>query len=736
MAVPVGAAGSGGEAGSASGGSLRLQLLGPLRMWRGDVELDAGPPQQALLLALLLARAGRPISTSRLVELIWEDAPASAVNLIHKYIGTLRRLLEPTVPIRGTGSHLQRRGNGYLFVAGNAMLDLAVFRELVQDAETALTQHRPEAPDRYVEALGLWQGSAGDGLTHGPAAISIFAGLHDEFYAACVAAADLAESLGRPERVLPSLRLAASMAPLHELVHARLVSTLRAAGQQAQALDVFRTARTCLADELGIDPGPALRAAHQRVLVGGTAPAAGARPLVRPRAPWQAAAPSGRRPAGGLVGRAEELAVLRQAVRSALDGGRGFVIVDGEPGVGKTRLLEEIAAEAGQRGAFVVWGRCLEGAGTPSMWPWVKAIGTVLDALPAETRDRWQAGVIGGLLRRRDDDLVAPAMLDGGRFRLFEEVVAVFREASALWRTLLVIDDLQWADDASLHLFSHLADQLPEGTMIVGALRDRAPAPGTDLSRMLAAASRVSGHRRVHLGPLSPPEVAELVRGETGRLPGPGAARGIHARTAGNPFFVRELSRLPACQGPLTEDAVALTEVPSTVHDVVRDRMTGLGADTRDLLRIAALIGREVHLNLLARAAGLDVRACLDHLEPLEALGLMESALEDPCAYRFAHDLVRQSVAETIPRRRAAQLHLDVAEALERAEPGDDSVAERLAYHLWAAGPLADPARTVRAQVLAGRRAAAKSAFDAAERDLRMAARNPANSRSTTDHRA
>ncbi|WP_346109060.1 hypothetical protein [Nonomuraea maheshkhaliensis] len=99
--------------------------------------------------------------------------------------------------------------------------------------------------------------------------------------------------------------------------------------------------------------------------------------------------------------------------------------------------------------------------------------------------------------------------------------MAAVGEASALRPTLLVIDDLQWADVTSLQLFGHLAARLPARTMVVGALRDRAPLPGTELSRMLAAVSRVSGQRRVHLGPLSPAEVAELVRGETGRTPGP-----------------------------------------------------------------------------------------------------------------------------------------------------------------------------------------------------------------------
>ena len=148
--------------------SIRLQILGPLRVWRDGVELGSGPRQQAYLLALLLAREGRPISTADLVDMIWGDrAPASAMNVIHKYVGALRRLLEPALPSRGAGSYLLRRGNGYLCAAGPGALDLVDFRSLVTAARVqAEERHHQPALDLYVEALGLWRGPAGDGMVH------------------------------------------------------------------------------------------------------------------------------------------------------------------------------------------------------------------------------------------------------------------------------------------------------------------------------------------------------------------------------------------------------------------------------------------------------------------------------------------------------------------------------------------------------------------------------------------
>ncbi|BCB76553.1 hypothetical protein GCM10022251_22650 [Phytohabitans flavus] len=698
-----------------SGADLYLQVLGPLRVWRDGVELDTGPPQQAHLLALLVASVGKPVGTSELIDLIWgDDAPASALNILQKYVGRLRRLLEPALPARGPGSYLQRRGSGYVFAAGPGMLDVVTFQEHVEAAKARLAEQRLDAAlDCYVQSLGLWHGSAGEGLSH-TTATSVFAALDGVFFDACVEAAELAVSRGQAERVLPPLQLAARMAPLHEAVQASLVSALAATGQQAEALSVFGTVRARLAEELGIDPGPALAAAHRHVLKRAPAQEAPAK-----RQPDHATVTP---PADRLVGRADELAVLRQAVEPALAGGTGLVVVEGEPGVGKTRLLEEAGAEADRHGALVVWGRCLEGDGTPSMWPWVQAVGAILDDLPDEAREEWQAGELGRLVGAHGGVSATPVQPDStAQFRLFEQAVALVGQVSVRRPVVLVLDDLQWADTASLDLFRHLAARLPAGTAVIGALRDRAPVPGSELARMLAAASRLPRHRRIRLGPLGPSEAAELVRLETGQTPGPGAARGIYARTAGNPFFVRELSRLLADGGTLTESDLASAGLPSTVRDVVWDRIAGLDDEAVDLLQAAALIGRDVDLALLARAADIDGQTCLDRLEPLEALGLLGPTPGDPYSFRFAHDLVRESVAETTPKRRVTQLHLRIADALEHTVADDELVAERLAHHLWAAGPLADPARTAAALVRAGRHAANKSAYEAAEKQLQTA---------------
>lgn len=692
-------------------GALRFEILGPLRVWRDGVELNAGPHQQALLLALLLARDGRPTSTSELVDLIWGEAvPNSAVNVLHKYVGNLRRLLEPDLPARSAGSFLLRRGNGYLFATGSGWLDLTEFRERVAAAVAAGSTHRRDSVLRhYSAALNLWTAPAGDGVTSGPAAAAVFTGLTNEFLDTCTAATELAVSMGRSAELLGPLQLAAAMAPLHEPVQASLVTALGAAGRQADALSVFHAVRRRLTEEIGVDPGHALNAAHRRVL--------------NPTANAGRRADAAASTTTGLVGRADELAVMRRAVEPVFAGASALVIVEGEPGVGKTRLLEEAAAEADQRGARTVWGRCLPGDGTPSMWPWVQAARAVLAAQPVGDQEAWLDGDLGRLLEPRDGTPAGQVLPDsGGQFRLFERVVELTGQVSRNRPLVLVIDDLHWADVASLQLFGHLAARLPTGTVLVGALRDTAPPPGTELSRMLAAASRVPGHRRIRIGPLDPDEVAELVRLETGIEPDRDAARNIFARTEGNPFFVRELSRFLADTNGLGSGTDPVG-VPATVVDVVRDRLGDIDTSAAGLVHAAALAGREVTIGLLASVAGVDARTCLELLEPLQGLGVLVSEVGDPHTLRFTHDLVREAVVGTTPPGRANQLHVRIADAIEGADAHDESRAERVAYHLWSAGPLAEPTRTAEALMRAGSRAATKSALAAAEGHLRSAVR-------------
>lgn len=244
---------------------LQLRILGPMRICDGTVEVDSGPHQQRCLLALLMAYESRPVGLGELIDLLWgAGSPASAVNVIHKYIGRLRRLLEPGLPPRAPGGHIARHGTGYRFTAGPETLDLARFRLLVTQARA---RAEPGAAlDDYLDALRLSHGPAGDGLAGTSAARAVLASLDHEFFDAVVAAAGTAVLVRRPGPLLAPLRRAAAMAPFDELVQASLVTCLAAAGRQAEALAAYESVRGRLTGELGIDPGPGLQEALRRVL--------------------------------------------------------------------------------------------------------------------------------------------------------------------------------------------------------------------------------------------------------------------------------------------------------------------------------------------------------------------------------------------------------------------------------------------------------------------------------------
>ncbi|MCO8273690.1 winged helix-turn-helix domain-containing protein [Actinoplanes sp. TRM 88003] len=313
--------------------TMRLQVLGPLRVWLGDTEVDAGPNQQQCLLALLLASAGEPVGIQALVEMLWGfDAPPSALNIIHKYVGQLRRLLEPGLPPRAPGAYLTRHGNGYRFAAGPETLDLLRFRQLVAEAR-ACADH-DDALDRYAEALQLGHGVAGAGLADTTAARTVFVKLHNEFVDAVVTAARLALRLGQPARLLDPVRRAAEMDPLNELVHAGLVTMLAAAGRPAEALALYRAVRERLGAELGIDPGPELQDAYLGVLARSGPPARTIHPAqLPPDLPL-------------FAGRTTELATLNRLAAGLRAPGRTsplIVALSGPAGVGKSALALRFA---------------------------------------------------------------------------------------------------------------------------------------------------------------------------------------------------------------------------------------------------------------------------------------------------------------------------------------------------------------------------------------------------------
>ncbi|WP_326837813.1 BTAD domain-containing putative transcriptional regulator [Amycolatopsis rhabdoformis] len=326
---------------------VRFELLGAVRAWRGDRELALGPPAQRLLLTVLLAREGSAAGLDELAHLLWDDEPpASAANVIQRYVGALRRVIEPDLASRAQGRWLLRRAGGYVLQVDAESSDLAEFRAGVARARRA--EDPGEALAAYVEALRLCRGAAGAGKAASTSVTALLSSVDREVSTALLAAADLASATGQsPQPLLAHLERVAALDPFDEGVHARLMRALSTVGRRALALEVHRDLRNRLVAELGVEPGPELAKAHREVLA---EPALAPAPAPRP-AP---AAVSPVRPAqlppglAAFTGREAEVAALSELL--TVDGPvMPLVVIDGLAGTGKTSLAVHVAHRLSSR---------------------------------------------------------------------------------------------------------------------------------------------------------------------------------------------------------------------------------------------------------------------------------------------------------------------------------------------------------------------------------------------------
>jgi DNA-binding SARP family transcriptional activator len=342
-----------GGAGQPVNGRIRVGVLGPLTVHRGAVALEVTGPRRRVLLGLLAIQPNQAVAADEIIECLWDgDPPTTCRSLVHGHIGALRRLLEPAREPRGTARTLVCARGGYLLVAGEDDVDLSQFDRLVTRAHALLTDGNvAAAQDAYAEALDRWRGSVVSNLRQSalrqhPAVVAA----SGRRLIAALAYADLALASGRPHHAVERLQALVSDEPLHEGLHARLILALAATGRQAAALSRYDDLRARLAGELGLEPGPDLRAAHVRVLrqevptavpepTGSTAGSASARV---PPAQLPADLPT-------FTGRTRELRQL-----GALPGRRGssgvtIVVVAGTAGVGKTALVVHCAHRLASR---------------------------------------------------------------------------------------------------------------------------------------------------------------------------------------------------------------------------------------------------------------------------------------------------------------------------------------------------------------------------------------------------
>lgn len=434
--------------------------------------------------------------------------------------------------------------------------------------------------------------------------------------------------------------------------------------------------------------------------------------------------------AAPFAGRGDALAELLELVKGCSEGGFAAVLVGGEPGVGKTRLLHELARRVIAQAGQVAAGRCDEDVQAP-----FQAFGGVLDWCVDHLIDG-EVGLLGehpGELVRlspgvgvRLGGLPAPLVAEPEveRYRLMQAVESWLGAMGAQDTLLVVLDDVHWADRATLVLLQHLVRAAPSGVLLAATYRDTEVDRTHELSSALAELRRLPHVHRIELEGLRVDELCELLERAAGHeldATGMAFAEFLARETAGNPFFVGELLRHYVEDGLISRDdgrwtgdlEAGIDSVPAGVRDVVDRRVQRLGEPVEEVLRAASVIGYEFDVDLLAAVLDRQVDDVIDALD----LGTDAHLLAELRAgrYRFAHALVRETLHDELSSTRRARAHRRVALAIEALHADElDPIVTDLATHWREAGSSGDPARAVDTAVRAGEQAMSASAPDTA----------------------
>ena len=702
-----------------------LRVLGTIEVVGPNLSRSPPGAKERAILARLLIDAGRTVPADALLDAAWDNLPRdTAARSLAVRIANLRSFLEPGRERGAPSSLLVRDGQGYRLAVHPDQVDALCFERQVRAAAGLAPAAALAA---YDAALALWRGPpyaelAGAEFTQ--AEIRRLEELHSE---AEEGRAGALVALGRAAEAVPELQRLVGREPLREELVGKLMLALYSAGRQVDALAAYRQLAARLR-ELGLQPGEAARRLERRILehdpglLPGAAPAAvGAGALPPP-------APAGREP---------ELARLREALTGARAGRRGAVMLAGEPGVGKSTLVDAFLAES--EGVLAGVGQCLgqRGPGEPYL-PWLEALGDL-------ARGPDGAAVVATLARRAPTWLVElPWLIDdpvtaetvrhraqgATRARMLREMLEAVDALCAAAPVLLVLEDLHWADDPTLDLLDAVLRRRDAARLLVlGTYRPAGPdLPEPGIATLVHELSVRGRCIRLAVPRLDEPAVAAhlAARFPGGPLPD-GLAAVLTRRSGGNPLFMTNLLDHWLAEGALSEtggtarlerDPAALEAgVPPTLRAHLEDQLARLDEDDAAVLRAASVAGRTFAVETLAAALERPPDAVATRCDELARdTRLIERRNGE---HGFPHDLHREVLYALIPAEARAGLHARVGTHL--ADAYGIHAADRateLAYHFVAGR---DPERAMVFLRLAAERAFARNAYPEGIRHLEAA---------------
>lgn len=705
---------------------LTFSILGPLEVRsRGEI-LRIPTRRQRALLVLLLMEAGHPVPFDRLIDQLWDGSPPpQAPVTLRSYVSNLRQSL------RGSDGAdvIATRGHGYSINVSAATVDASMLETLTGRGRAEMAggdAHAARAT--FSEATRLWRGQPLAEIADHESAQALIARVTELHRGAQEGLFEALLATGGHLDALPSLEAFVAQNPLRETPRAQLMLALHRAGRAPEALAVHDQFRALLGDELGLDPSAKLAQLRQGILTHAPELDIPEATIRVGGAPASGEPPGSPVPHVAVVGRHDELRVLEGLVGDiATDGHGSLLLVSGEPGIGKTTLLDALLEIAHRQGVTAHIGRYPSAAGVPPFWPWSRVMRSTAAALTDDELELATSGAaapvtqlvpeIAARLGHRHEISSDNAL--GMRFVLYDAMTAFLTRAAAIRPLVVVVDDLHWADVPSMEMLSYLAPHLAGSPLLVAtAYRDLASERSEELSATLATVSREDVVREVRLRGLSAEEVAELATDLVSVPPSPQVATALYERTGGNPFFVRQLSRL--FEGPAADDRDLPSErsgLPPGLRHVLLRRLDVLDDGPRRLMDAAALMGREFDLRVVAHACDVELEVALSWLDASVEHGIAEPDTGSGTRFRLVHALIQEVLVEELPPGREALLHARIASALE----GLGGAVGQLAEHLWRAGDLVGDDRPLSYALAAAREATDLFAYEQAETYLRRA---------------
>lgn len=704
--------------------TIRIFTFGTLQVVRGDhlvTEGDWHTRQARQLLKILVTERPRPVSTDRLIELLWnQSTPDAAATTLRSAINALRNVLEPERPNRAPSRYIVTQNPGYAFHPHpEVWLDVDIFEQLLTQAQN--TQEAATRRQLLEEAIALYQD---DYLISDPYADWASAErerLRERYFSALLALAELQALQSEYTAAIGNARKILARDEVRENAWQAVMRYQAESGDSAGALLTFERCRTILADELGADPSPLTQLWHQRILNGEIVPrepvadtlqtvrTPDAPPAPPAALPQQTIMPSvDVRAIDLLVGREQEMAQMQDALDKALAGEGALLMMEGEAGVGKTRLAVALLQNAADAGATVISATCQAIERQLPFAVLADVLGRYLQGVPQATLQQLPRASLQQVAQIVPSlqDRLAPAgsttgdtgdSLEENRLRLVDGVVD-FLLALAHTRPLaLFLDDLHWADADTLTLVNRLARRLENVSLLLLVAWRSDDLPENDALAALLRTLRSKGEGRVVHLPRFTREEVQAMTDSLLRHPGANAdlAGLLHDLTHGNPLYVAELlrdlmERYADKATPITTDtetslvtaarALFATHRNRRVQELILERMERLPDEALWVLQLSAVIARDYSLELLELAATSDPLAGLEVL--LERNFLIERPDQ---RLDFHHYIVRQVAYESMSALQRRRWHLRVAEGLVVLGRAEQNPAET-AFHFGEAG--------------------------------------------------